>query len=176
MRSERLFFHFFGAFLVIGFLILARSLREALYLTTFDVKTLPYITAAVAVLGLPTVGLFTQLLSRYGARVTLRRIVLTLMVGLVLLGPLAMRSGMTVVVFYLWTTLGTLLLTSGFWVVTAEYFPLRSAKRLFGFIAAGGTSGAMVIGTSLSWLTGLFEIVWLILSCWRRRSSAIAAR
>ncbi len=49
---------FAGAFLVISFLIAARSIREALYLTAFDVKTLPYITGAVAILSVPTVGVF----------------------------------------------------------------------------------------------------------------------
>jgi len=153
---------FCGAFIIIGFLILARSLREALYLTSFDVKTLPYITVTVAILGLPTVGLFTQLLARYNTRVVLKGVVVVLALGLALLWPLINQSRFAVVAFYLWTALGTLLMTSGFWVATSEYFPLRSAKRLYGLISAGGTSGAMVIGTSLSWVTSQIKIIWLV--------------
>ncbi len=55
-------FSFASAFLIISFLIAARSIREALYLTAFDVKTLPYITGAVAILSVPTVGVFAGLL------------------------------------------------------------------------------------------------------------------
>ena len=40
---------FFGAFLIMSFAILARAIREALFLTAYDVKTLPYIIAAVAI-------------------------------------------------------------------------------------------------------------------------------
>jgi hypothetical protein len=68
-------------------------------------------------------------------------------------GPLSDRRDIGIIAFYIWTALGTLLLTSGFWVVTAEYFAVRGAKRLYGLIGAGGTAGAMVIGTMLVWLT-----------------------
>ena len=153
---------FCGAFIIIGFLILARSLREALYLTSFNVKTLPYITAAVVILALPTVGLFTKLLARYNTRVVLKGILVAVALGLALLWPLINQSRIAVVAFYLWTALGTLVITSGFWVSTSEYFPLRSAKRLYGLISAGGTAGAMVIGTSLSWVTSQIEIIFLV--------------
>ena len=38
----------FGAFFLLAYVILARSIREGLFLTVFDAKKLPYITAAVA--------------------------------------------------------------------------------------------------------------------------------
>ena len=157
-----LFVSFLGAFLIIAFMIMARSLREALYLTTFDVKTLPYITLAVAALGLPTVGIFSRLLTRFPSQYILMALLVGLSLGLALLWPIALTSGTSVVVFYLWTALGTVVLTSGFWIVVSEHFPLRGAKRLFGLISAGGTAGAMVVGTSLSILTRLFDTVQLI--------------
>lgn len=147
-----------GSFLAIAFLILARSLREALYLTTYPVETLPYITAAVAVLSVPTVAAFARRLGRGDPQTVLLR-ALAALAGLVtLLWPLVSRSGAAVVAFYLVTALGTILLTSGFWLVTAELFPVRGAKRLFGLIGAGGTAGAMVTGNALAWLTGRLEI------------------
>ncbi len=161
-ETRPLLLSFGGAFLVIGFLILARSLREALYLSSFDIKTLPYITASVAILGLPTVAVFARMLTRYSARAVLRTVLIVQGSGLAFLWPLLPVSDIAVVVFYLWTALGTLVITSGFWIVTSEVFPLRSAKRLFGVISAGGTSGAMIIGTSLSWLTDLFDLLWLV--------------
>lgn len=153
---------FFGAFLVISFLILARSLREALYLTTFPVETLPYIMAAVAFLSVPTVGLFARFLARRQPQRVLIGLLALLAAGLAALWPVATRVHVAVVAFYLWTALGTLLLTSGFWLVTAELFPVRGAKRLFGLIGAGGTVGAMVMGNSLAWITTRAPVVWLI--------------
>jgi ATP/ADP translocase len=159
---------FVGAFLVMSFLVLARSLREAFYLTAFDIKTLPYITAAVAVLSIPTVGIFGRTLSRYPPRRVLTAQGVVMALGLAVLWPFASEgtSGSTTklatVVFYLWTALGTLLFTSGFWVVTSEYFAVRGAKRLFGLIGAGGTAGAMVMGSLLIWLTRTVALGWLI--------------
>lgn len=149
---------FSGAFLVIAFLILGRSLREAFYLTSFPVETLPYITAAVALLSVPAVALFARQLARGDPRRVMARLLLFLALGLGALWPVVTRSGPAVIAFYLWTALGTLLLTSGFWLVTAELFPVRGAKRLFGLIGAGGTAGAMVMGNSLAWLTGRLEL------------------
>jgi len=154
---------FLGAFLVMAFLVLARSLREALYLSAFDVKTLPYITGTFAVLSIPTVGVFAGTLTRYSPKKVLVVLSAVLAAGLMALWALAafrpVTSGVTnaaIVAFYLWTALGTLLLTSGFWVVTSELFAVRGAKRLFGLIGAGGTAGAMVMGSLLIWLTRQF--------------------
>ena len=153
---------FLGAFFAIAFLILGRSLREALYLTSFDVTTLPYITIAVAVLGLPAAGAFTAVLARTDPRSAFRVTLALVAAGLMILWPLISRSPAAVVAFYLWTALGTLLVTSGFWVVTSEHFALRSAKRLFGLIGAGGTLGAMITGISLKYLTGYFDTIQLV--------------
>ena len=154
-----------GAFLVMAALTLARALREALYLSEFDIKTLPYITAAVALLSLPMVGTFTRQLERHRPRRVLRTVVLVEIAGLFILWPFAeheMFLRWLFVLFYLWTALGILLIASGFWVVTAELFAVRGAKRLYGLITAGGTAGAMVMGTSLGPLTGLFQLIWLL--------------
>ncbi len=153
---------FLGAFSAIAFLILGRSLREALYLTSFDVTTLPYITIAIAVLGLPTAGAFTAVLARIGPRGAFRVTLILVSVGLLVLWPLISLSPAAVVAFYLWTALGTLVVTSGFWVVTSELFALREAKRLFGLIGAGGTLGAMTTGISLRYLTRYFDTIELI--------------
>lgn len=149
-----------GAFMVLAFMILARSLREALYLTSFDIKTLPYITAAVALLSLPAVDGFTRLLGRYPPRIVLRMLVLISIVGLLLLLPFVEHSRVALVIFYLWTAIVTLLLTSGFWVVISEQFAVRGAKRLFGLIGAGGTAGAIVTGFSLAWMAERINLIW----------------
>jgi ATP/ADP translocase len=153
---------FVGAFLIIGFLILARSLREAFYLSVFDVKTLPYITMAVAVASVPAIGLFSRLISTRGPHTVLNATLAVEALGLLALWRLADHVAAATIAFYMWTAIGAALLTSGFWIVTSEHFALRGAKRLFGLIGAGGTAGAMVAGNSLTWLSSRMRLVDLV--------------
>jgi len=158
-----------GAFIVIGFAITARSLREAFFLDEFSVEKLPYITIATTALSLPAVALFTKLITQHSPDRVYRWLLSVLAVGLTILWaantyltthPAAASTPIggpvfagTTIGFYLFTALGTLLLTSGFWVVTSERFELRDAKRLFGPISAGGTIGAMIAGFSVGPMT-----------------------
>jgi len=150
------------AFLILSFVVLSRSLREAFFLTAFDIRQLPWMIAAVVVGSLPAVSQFSRLLGRSDPRRVIRILVAAVAVGILPLGGWLPGSRTAVVVFYLWTAVGTLLVTSGFWVVVSDQFPLRGAKRLFGLIGAGGTAGAMVTGLSLSWVTGHVSLVGLV--------------
>jgi len=47
-------------------------------------------------------------------------------------------------VFYVWVNVFNLFVVSVFWSVMAETFDVEQARRLYGFIAAGGTAGALV--------------------------------
>jgi len=148
-----------GAFIVIGFAITARALREAFFLDDFAAEQLPYITIATTALSLPAVVLFTKLVARHSPDRVYRWLLVVLAAGLTLLWAVSTFATAdptiagTTIGFYLFTALGTLLLTSGFWVVTSERFGLRDAKRLFGPIGAGGTIGAMLAGFSVGPIT-----------------------
>ena len=154
---------FFGAFCVISFLVLAKSLREALYLSSFDVTTLPYVIIGAAVLSLPSAGLFGRLMASDNPR---RVYIMYLVAFGIGLAGLQSLIGVTLpaanVTFYLFTLLGSSLLTTGFWMVTAEQFSIRQAKRVFGLIGAGGTLGAVITGVSVGNLTARFSTVELM--------------
>jgi AAA family ATP:ADP antiporter len=47
------------------------------------------------------------------------------------------------VVFYIWTSVYNLFITSVFWCLMADVFRSEQAKRLFGFIGVGGTLGSI---------------------------------
>lgn len=53
--------------------------------------------------------------------------------------------------FFIWVSVFNLFAISLFWSFMADLFDTEQAKRLVGFIAAGGTAGALV-GPSLAWL------------------------
>ncbi len=151
-----------GSFLMLAFLTLARSLREALYLTTFDVSTLPYITAGAVVASLPAVAVFTAMAGRFPLRRLLTMVGVGLAIGSVALWPHLGRSGVAVILFYLMTAVGVMLLTSGFWMLTSEIFAVRDAKRLFALIGAGGTAGAMVMGGILALMNNTAALVLMV--------------
>ncbi|MCP4547519.1 MAG: hypothetical protein GY835_13760 [bacterium] len=160
-EGRGLIFSTLGAFFCIGAMTLGRAMREAVYLSQFSVESLPYIMGTVALLSLPVVRAFTRLLELHPPRRVMNRLVGILILGLTALWPLAvfgLAVDIVVIAFYIWTALGILLMASGFWVVTSELFAVRGAKRLFGLISAGGTAGALVIGVSLNWLSGIMAI------------------
>ena len=150
------FLTFTGAFVMMAFVVLSRALREALFLDSFDASALPYVGGAAVGLGLTGAGLFARALVGRHPRGVLRTMIAALGVALAALYPFVERSAAMIVLFYLLTAVGTLLLTSGFWLVVSELFVVREAKRLFGVVSAGGTLGLLVAGTSIRPLLALF--------------------
>ncbi|MGD8496878.1 MAG: hypothetical protein PVF05_11860 [Gemmatimonadales bacterium] len=140
---------FAGAFLVMSFLVLSRALREAAYLAVFDASTLPYVMGGVVALGIPGAALFSRALERVTPRRAQRALTLLLAVLVSATWPFLPGSPVAVVFFYLLTAVGTVLLTSGFWLVVSEMLVVREAKRLFGLISAGGTLGVLLTGLAV---------------------------
>ena len=157
-----------GAFFIMGFAVLAAALRDAFYLGFFDADTLPYILYGSLVLGLPGVAAFSRLMATRAPHKVMRTVIalasggLLLIYALVLVPGPALDSRLASVLFYLWTVVAALLLTSGFWIIVSDVFAVREAKRLFGLISAGGAMGTLVTGVSLSMLLTRFRPVHLI--------------
>lgn len=170
-----------GAFLVVAFHITARSLREAFFIDEFSVAAFPYVTMATAVVNIPSVLLFTRALGRRSPFRIYRSTLVVVGVGLVLLYAVTtwpvsrdLLTPVATVAFFIWTAVGSLLIASGFWVLTAERFGLRDAKRLFGLITAGGTLGGLaglgigpladIIGNGglVLGLIGMVALSWLL--------------
>lgn len=157
-----------GAFFTMGFGVLAGALRDAFYLGFFPADTLPYVLYASIVLGLPAVALFSRLMARRSPQKVVRAVAAIASAGLLVLYALEMMPGLgpdsrvASVIFYLWTVVSALLLTSGFWIIVSDVFAVREAKRLFGLISAGGAMGTLVTGVSLSALLTRFRPVHLV--------------
>ena len=141
-------------FFVLGSYFAVRPVREtvATVLGTERVADLWLYTAAFAILIVPVYGWLVARVRRsvllpsiYGATA------LTLLVIGMLLGADEddLRVG---TFFYVWISVLNLMLVSIFWSFMLEMFDAGQAKRLFGFIAAGGTAGALV-GPAVAGLT-----------------------
>ena len=153
-----LVFSVLGAFFIMSFMVLAGAMREGFYLGLFDSDTLPYVLYASLVVGLPAVAVFSRFMARTSPHRVMRTVTGITGLGLLVLwaviqlpGPL-LDPRVAAVLFYLWTIVAVLLLTSGLWITISDVFAVREAKRLFGLISAGGAMGTLVAGVSLSLL------------------------
>lgn len=65
--------------------------------------------------------------------------------------------------FFIWTSVFNLFVVSVFWSLVTDLFRPTQGKRLFGFVAVGGTLGAMLGATITSSLIGVVGSVGLML-------------
>ncbi len=115
-----------------------------------------YLVTIVAMLAL--VPLFGWLTSRWPRRQFLPVIYLFFIVNLVLFYLAFNWLGESTLLaqgFYLWVNVYNLFVVSVFWSFMADVFTDAQAKRLFGFIAAGGSAGAIAGPTITSTLIGI---------------------
>jgi len=66
-------------------------------------------------------------------------------------------------VFFVWISIFNLFAVSVFWSFMADIFAAEQGKRLFGFIAAGGSAGALLGPALTVWLAGAIGPVNLLL-------------
>ena len=137
---------FFLFFFVLGSYFAVRPVREtvATLLGRERVADLWLYTALFSILIVPIYGWLV-------ARVR-RSILLPAIYGVVAVILVAIGSSLQIdegnlgigAFFYVWISVLNLMLVSVFWSFLLEMFDSEQAKRLFGFVAAGGTLGALV--------------------------------
>src|SRR6201989_672071 len=66
-------------------------------------------------------------------------------------------------VFFVWVSVFNLFAVAVFWSFMADLFTSEQGKRLFGFIGAGGTAGALLGPALTIWLSGPLGVVNLLL-------------
>jgi AAA family ATP:ADP antiporter len=64
-------------------------------------------------------------------------------------------------VFYVWLSAINLFVTSVFWAFMVDLFDVDQGKRMFGFVALGGTLGASLGGLATATISGMTESVYL---------------
>jgi ATP:ADP antiporter, AAA family len=132
---------------MVSFQLAGKATRDAFYLSTFSVATLPRIMIASAVVS----AIATIALSRVMARIGPARLVPPLFItsAILLLGEWALsgpaRPVAAVLLYLHFGGLGALLV-SGFWAVVTERFDPRTARATVGRIGAGGSIGGLLGG------------------------------
>lgn len=146
------FAYFFS--LLAGYYVL-RPLRDQMGIAG-GVKNLPWLFTATFVTLLVAQPLYGALVARLPrARfipIVYHFFVFNLIVfwGLLSLG---IETAMIARVFFVWVSVFNLFAVAVFWSFMADLFTSEQGKRLFGFIGAGGTAGALLGPTITIWLS-----------------------
>ena len=128
-----------------------RPIRDLIAVTT-GVTRLPWLFGGTLIVTLIANPLFSSLVVRFRVRrfvpVTYQFFAANLLVfffAMRAVGGMGSDSPPWIgIVFYIWTSVFNLFITSVFWCFMADVFRSEQAKRLFGFIGVGGTLGAIV--------------------------------
>ncbi|MCB0656559.1 MAG: HEAT repeat domain-containing protein [Saprospiraceae bacterium] len=142
-------------FLIITTLLIVKPTVNALFLSTFGVRSLPYAFIWVAITAAVVTTLYARALHRVSFYQMLSGTLWFCVVSLGLFGALlSLGIGVRLVLylFYVWVALFALLTTSQFWVLANLVFNPREAKRLYGFIGAGAIAGGIFGGYLTSFL------------------------
>ncbi len=112
--------------------------------------------------------IFAWLVGRYPRRVFITwiyRIFISMLIGFFLLfrGADVAQSIWIGRVFFIWTSVFNLFVVSVFWSFMTDTYHPSQAKRLFGFIAVGGTVGALTGSSITATLVGLLGPINLLL-------------
>jgi AAA family ATP:ADP antiporter len=137
------FAYFFS--LLCGYYIL-RPMRDAMGILG-GVEQLHWLFTGTFVAMLAAVPLFGWVTSRFPRRRFLPYVYGFFIVNLLVFYALLTREGSHVHAaraFFIWASVFNLFVVSVFWSFMADLYTSAQAKRLFGFVAAGGTAGALV--------------------------------
>jgi AAA family ATP:ADP antiporter len=133
-------------FCVLSSYYLLRPVREAMAAGR-GVEQLPWLFTGTFVAMLLAVPVFGALSARYPRR-TLLPIVYTFFIAciVVLFGVVrsVAASSWAPVAFFIWVSVFNLFVVSVFWSFMADLWREEQARRLFGFISAGGSAGALL--------------------------------
>ncbi len=141
--------------LLAGYYVL-RPVRDEMGLAS-GIKNLPWLFTATFFVMLAVVPVYGALVARLPRKTFIPLVYHFFVVNIVLFWVLLTQGialAFTAQVFFVWISVFNLFAVSVFWSFMADLYGAEQGKRLFGFIAAGGSAGAL-LGPALA--AGLAE-------------------
>jgi hypothetical protein len=145
-----------AAFLLIANQVASRAVRDALFLSAFQVRSLPLVMGGAAIAALVGAELLSRALARHSpARVVPAAAALSaaLLAAWWAVGLVSPRAAAMLVYLHVSAFGGALV--SGFWSLVNERFDPHTARRVVGKIGTGATAGGMA-GGALAWISAQF--------------------
>ena len=138
---------FFFSFFTVAMGMVAKTARDAYFLSRFEKSFLPLMFLAIAIVIAPTLTYYTKLTNKFSPR-KLFIITCSIFTGsFILIQPLI--SGLFIPVAYIWVEIVVAIMLIQFWTFTSSSLEPQQAKRLFGIIGGGGSFAVMLIGMNL---------------------------
>ena len=143
-----------------------KPVSAAMFLNKFSIDKLPYLYILIAVAG----GMLAYLYTRIALKSSLTTAVSwTMLISIVCLIALWWLIGLNLpwmlYVFNIWVSLFSIVLFSQGWLVAANLFDSRQAKRLYGLLGLGAVLGAAVGSAVTSLTVRIVGTRNLILAC-----------
>lgn len=139
---------FFGyLLLVIACYVISKSVRDALFISRFGAFKLPYMYIGIAALA----GVFVSIYIRLARRLSHERLISGTLIFfavdlLVFWWLLRFRFDWLYPAIYFWAGIFGVIAPMQVWTLSNFLYTTRQAKRLYGFIGAGGILGAILGG------------------------------
>jgi ATP:ADP antiporter, AAA family len=160
-------------FVVLGGYYVIRPIRDEIGADR-GVENLPWMYTGTLIGMLIANALYATIVARMSRRrfipIAYRFAILNLLVFFLLMRwmPAAKERAILAPIFFIWVSVFNLFATTMFWSFMADVFTPDQGKRLFGFIAVGGSIGGIVGGVVTSSLagklsTGLFLLITAVM-------------
>ena len=146
-----LFIYFF-AFVALG--ITGSAARDAYFLNMVDPDYLPLMFLAVAIVLTLAVAIYNRLSKNRDLIQTTTVSSLVFAISLVFIQN--NLKGWVIPFLYVWVEVIILIIITQFWLLAADVFNPRQAKRLFSILGAGGALASIIIGSSIKYYVSLF--------------------
>jgi len=155
-------------FLLIAANNLIKILRDSIFLGHHSASELPYLYILVALFA----GVIISTYTKYTAQVSLGRLILaTNAIIVVMLAGFwflltYIDPAWSHYAFYIWSAMVSIIAVAQLWTLANQIFSPDEGKRLFGFIAAGGTVGGVAAGFGAKWTRHLSiesnHLLWVV--------------
>ncbi|MEJ2084938.1 MAG: MFS transporter [Acidobacteriota bacterium] len=145
-------------FLIVAFQYSTKSVRQSTYVRGLGAANLPWVYLAVALCSYPVLRLYSKLADRI-RRHHLMAVTCGLIAASMVVFFWLFQFEWPWVPFalYVWISIAYVMNISQFWSFSSHVFDPRQAKRLFGFIGAGGLLGGVAGGQLAGFVSGLVE-------------------
>ena len=143
-------------FLIITTLLIVKPTVNGLFLSKFGIQNLPYAFLLVAIAAVLVTSLYARLVNKVSLDKVMHRTLIFSVLSLIFFGfflKLNYAESTILYLYYIWVSIFALVVTSQFWILANIVFNAREAKRIFGFVAAGGIAGGIFGGYFTSVLT-----------------------
>jgi len=148
------------AFLLFSYLTLAltsymiiKAVRDGIFLHKFSAMTLPYVYIGIAIATGFIVAAYIRISTRVRQAGLMSGTLFFFIANLVVLW-LLVRAQWTPApwIFYIWTSIFGIIVTTQVWTVANSVLDLRQAKRIFPLVSSGGILGGALGGLIAAWL------------------------